>query len=119
MNVQAYTGALTPAHWDLLLMADPWFEAVRAYTPPQQPQAEFFVIGKPSDPYALCVLVPIKDGFEIKNIATKVMLRRHGMASALIRHVITLAQARNAAILEIGTATTSTSQIRRYEKVGF
>lgn len=119
MDVTEYQGELTRAHWDLLLEADPWFEAVRGYTPPLLPEAEIFVIGKPTDPYALCVLVPIKGGFEIKNIATSVMMRRHGMASALIRHVIKLAEARGAGIVEIGTATTSRDQIRLYEKLGF
>ena len=119
MDVIAYQGALTRQHWDLLLEADPHFDAVLAYTPPQHADAEVFIIGEAKDPYALCVVVPIKGGFEIKNIATAVMMRRHGMASALINHIVELAQARGAAFVEIGTATTGHDQIRLYEKLGF
>lgn len=119
MDVAEYDAALTRAHWDLLLQADPWVEAVQAYTPPTCPEAEIFTIGKPRDPYALCVVVPIEGGFEIKNIATKTIMRRQGMASALIAHVVGLAQTRGAAIVEIGTATTGRDQIRLYEKCGF
>lgn len=119
MDVSKYEGALTRNHWDLLLEADPWFEAVRAYTPPDNNEAEIFTIGQPKNPYALCVIVPIEGGFEIKNIATKTIMRRQGMAGALIEHVIGLAQARGAQMVEIGTSTTGHDQIRLYEKHGF
>ena len=119
MDVTAYHGELTRPHWDLLLEADPHFDAVLAYTPPQNAAAEVFVIGEPKEPYALCVIVPIDGGFEIKNISTSVMMRRHGMASALIHHVIELARQRGAEFVEIGTATTSHDQIRLYKKLGF
>ena len=88
MDVTAYHGELTRAHWDLLLEADPHFDAVLAYTPPQHGEAEVFTIGEAKEPYAMCVIVPIEGGFEIKNISTSVMMRRHGMASALIRRWI-------------------------------
>lgn len=114
-----YREELTRAHWDLLLDADPSFDMVLAYTPPQNAEAQVFVIGKPKDPYALCVTLPIEGGFEIKNIATKTIMRRQGMASALIGHVVELARARGAEYVEIGTATTSRDQIRLYEKLGF
>jgi len=119
MDVTEYHGELSRAHWDLLLDADPWFEAVLAYTPPQQADAEVFVIGKPKNPYAICIVVPIDGGLEIKNIATKVIMRRQGMASALINHVVAMARGRGANMVEIGTATTSRDQIRLYEKLGF
>jgi ribosomal protein S18 acetylase RimI-like enzyme len=119
MDVTVYQGELTRAHWDLLLKADPHVDAVLAYTPPHQAKAEVFVIGEPKDPYAMCVIVPIEGGFEIKNISTTVMMRRHGMASALIQHVVELARHRGAEWVEIGTATTSHDQIRLYEKLGF
>lgn len=119
MDVANYQGELTRAHWDLLLEADPWFDAVLAYTPPQLPEAEVFTIGKAKDPYAMCVVIPIKGGFEIKNIATKTIMRRQGMAGALIDHVVELARARGAEFVEIGTSTTGRDQIRLYEKHGF
>ena len=119
MDVSKYEGALTRNHWDLLLEADPWFEAVRAYTPPDNNEAEIFTIGQPKNPYALCVIVPIEGGFEIKNIATKTIMRRQGMAGALIEHVIELARVRGAEMVEIGTSTTGHDQIRLYEKHGF
>ena len=119
MDVTEYQGALTRQHWDLLLEADPHFDAVLAYTPPQHAAAEVFIIGEAKAPYALCVIVPIKGGFEIKNIATTVMMRRHGMASALINHIVELARGRGANFVEIGTATTSSDQIRLCEKLGF
>ena len=119
MDVTAYHGELTRAHWDLLLEADPHFDAVLAYTPPQHAEAEIFTIGEAKAPYALSVIVPIEGGFEIKNISTSVMMRRHGMASALIQHVIELARQRGADFVDIGTSTTSHNQIRLYEKLGF
>ena len=119
MDVAKYEGELTRNHWDLLLEADPWFEAVLAYTPPQLPTAEIFTIGKAKDPYAMCVVIPITGGFEIKNIATKTIMRRQGMAGALIDHVVELARARGAAFVEIGTASVGYDQIRLYEKHGF
>lgn len=119
MDVTEYQGELTHAHWDLLLDADPHFDAVLAYTPPQHGEAEVFIIGEAKEPYAMCVIVPIEGGFEIKNIATTVMMRRHGMASALIHHVVELARERRADWVEIGTSTTSHDQIRLYEKLGF
>ena len=119
MDVTAYHGELTRAHWDLLLAADPHFDAVLAYTPPQHGEAEVFTIGEAKQPYAMCVIVPIMGGFEIKNISTTVIMRRHGMASALILHVVKLAGKRSAEYVEIGTATTSHDQIRLYEKFGF
>ena len=119
MDVTEYQGELTRAHWDLLLDADPHFDAVLAYTPPQHGEAEVFIIGEAKTPYAICVIVPIEGGFEIKNIATTVMMRRHGMASALIHHVVELARERRADWVEIGTSTTSHDQIRLYEKLGF
>lgn len=119
MDVIRYDKELKRTHWDLLLEADSWLEAVQKYVPPQNPQAEVFLIGRPHDPYALCVTVPIKDGLEIKNIATRPMMRRQGMASALIEYVIGLARERGLAALEIGTGTTGHEQIRLYEKHGF
>ena len=119
MDVTNYQGALNRAHWDLLLDADPWVEAVRDYTPPQHSEAEVFLIGQAEKPYALCVIVPIKDGVEIKNIATRPIMRRQGMASALIHHVIALAKARGHKAVEIGTATIGRDQIRLYESLGF
>lgn len=119
MDIIRYDRELNRAHWDLLLEADSWLEAVQKYVPPQNPQAEIFLIGRAHDPYALCVTVPIKDGLEIKNIATRPMMRRQGMASALIGHVIGLARERGLAAVEIGTGTTGHDQIRLYEKHGF
>lgn len=119
MDVTKYHGVLKRAHWDLLLEADPWLEAVQEYLPPTNDAAEVFIIGRSHNPYALCVTVPIKDGVEIKNIATVAQMRRQGMASALIHHVI--AQARDAGLhaVEIGTGETGLDQIRLYEKLGF
>ncbi len=119
MDVSKYQDELNRNHWDLLLEADPWFEAVRAYTPPDNAEAEIFIIGKASNPYAICVVIPIDGGFEIKNIATKTIMRRQGMAGALIEHVIELARTRGAEMVEIGTSTTGHDQIRLYEKHGF
>ena len=119
MDVTKYQDELNRAHWDLLLEADPWLEAVQKYVPPQNPEAEVFLIGRPHNPYALCVTVPIKNGVEIKNIATVPQMRRQGMASALIAHVIGLARAHGLAAVEIGTGTTGHDQIRLYEKHGF
>ena len=114
---------LTRAHWDLLLDADPWLEAVLDYLPPTQAEAEIFRIGHPNHPYAMCVIVPIADGFEIKNVATRTIMRRQGMASALITHVVELAKVRGVKAVEIGTGETpgvmGNSQIRLYEKLGF
>ena len=119
MDVIRYDRELNRAHWDLLLEADPWFEAVQKYLPPQNPQAEVFFIGHAHNPYALCVAVPIEDGLEIKNIATRTIMRRQGMASALINHVLLVAKQRGLAMVEIGTSTTSRDQIRLYENLGF
>ena len=119
MDVTEYQGELTRAHWDLLLDADPSLDMVLAYTPPQLPEAEIFIIGEPKTPYAMCVVIPVKGGFEIKNIATIMMMRRHGMAGALIQHVVELARARGVGFVDIGTATVSHDQIRLYEKHGF
>jgi ribosomal protein S18 acetylase RimI-like enzyme len=119
MDVTEYQGELTRAHWDLLLDANPSLDMVLAHTPPQQPEAEIFIIGEPKTPYAICVVIPVKGGFEIKNIATIMMMRRHGMAGALIQHVVALARGRGAGFVDIGTATVSHDQIRLYEKHGF
>lgn len=119
MDVSRYNKELKRTHWDLLLEADPWLEAVLKYTPPAAPDAEIFLIGRPHNPYALCVSVPIKDGLEIKNIATRTIMRRQGMASALIAHVVETARARGLSMVEIGTGTTGHDQIRLYEKLGF
>lgn len=119
MDIIAYGGALNRAHWDLLLEADSWLEAVQKYVPPQNPDAEVFLIGQAHKPYALCVAVPIDDGIEIKNIATLPQMRRQGMASALISHVVDLAHQRGLRAVEIGTGETSRDQIRLYEKLGF
>ena len=119
MNVSEYHGALRRAHWELLLDADPWFEAVLAYTPPQLPEARMFTIGNEKKPYAMCVVIPIEGGFEIKNIATQIIMRRQGMASALIKHVVDWARGQGAEMVEIGTATTGHQQIRLYQKLGF
>ena len=119
MDIVAYTDPLNRNHWELLLQADPWIEAVQKYLPPDNPQAEIFIIGRKRNPYALCVTVPIEGGLEIKNIATSVIMRRQGMASALIVHVVELARARGLSMVEIGTGTTGHDQIRLYEKLGF
>ena len=119
MDIEAYSGALKRPHWQLLLQADPWPEAVQAYLPPDEPQAEIFTIGQPHNPYAICVAVPVEGGLEIKNVATRTIMRRQGMASALIVHVVGLARARNLAFVDIGTGETSRDQIRLYEKLGF
>lgn len=119
MDIVRYEKHLNRAHWDLLLDADPWLEAVQKYVPPQNPDAEVFLIGRPHDPYALCVTVPMKGGVEIKNIATRASMRRQGMASALIKHVVELARERGLEAVEIGTSETGRDQIRLYEKLGF
>ncbi|MCH1542398.1 MAG: GNAT family N-acetyltransferase [Alphaproteobacteria bacterium] len=119
MDVSEYHDALNRNHFDLLLEADPSLDMVLAYTPPQLAAAEVFIIGKAKDPYAMCVVIPIKGGFEIKNIATKTIMRRQGMASALISHVAELARSRGAEFVEIGTASVSHDQIRLYQKLGF
>jgi GNAT superfamily N-acetyltransferase len=83
----------------------------------------FSASGKAKNPYALCVIVPIADGYEIKNIATRTIMRRQGMASALIAHVVELAKTRGVKAVEIGTGETpgvmGNAQIRLYEKLGF
>ena len=119
MDVLKLTGDLNRNHWEPLPQADPWIEAVQKYLPPDNPQAEIFIIGRKHNPYALCVTVPIEGGLEIKNIATSVIMRRQGMASSLIAHVVDTAQQRGLTMVEIGTSTTSHDQIRLYEKCGF
>ena len=68
MDVITYDKELNRSHWDLLLEADPRLEAVQKYVPPQNPDAEVFIIGRPHDPYALCVTVPIKDGLRSRTL---------------------------------------------------
>ena len=71
MDVTEYQGELTRAHWDLLLDADPSLDMVLAYTPPQLPEAEIFIIGEPKTPYAMCVVIPVTVSYTHLTLPTK------------------------------------------------
>ena len=88
MDVAEYQGELTRAHWDLLLDADPHFDAVLAYTPPHHHCCGYILdfktaLNRHDNAHGVRLF-----RFANNENLCLTMLRRHGMASALIHYVV-------------------------------
>lgn len=103
------------APMELLLIADPSEEMINRYIP----DSEVFVVKDGSETAGVIVIKVEGIQAEIMNVAVDENHQGKGTGSALIQHAIGFAKSSGIEKLIIGTADTSTSQLRLYQKLGF
>lgn len=102
--------------YDLLLTADPLKELVDAYLN----QSEVYVARQHDEILGVIVLFPLTpDTIEIKNIAVKSQHQGKGIGRFLIEHSILIAKQKQQKQICIGTANSSTHQLKFYQNMGF
>ncbi len=110
------TNAVTAAHWQLFLRADPSRELVADYLN----QGEVFEIRKGTRLAATIILLPLSAGqLEIKNIAVAPQLENQGLAKVLLNFAKRYAHEHHYRELIVGTGSTSFKQLYLYQEVGF
>lgn len=109
------TTALTNAHYELLLLADPSEKLVKDYIK----RSFVFEIKKER---LLGIIVLLPKGFatiEILNIAVAPAFQGQGIGQKLLNFALTFAKKEHYQTIEIGTGSTSVAQLYLYQKCGF
>lgn len=106
---------ITP-YLDLLLLADPSEEMIRAYTKAGTVITAFME----EQPVGVYVLVDHGHGLlELKNIAVSESFQGRGIGKRILAHAVETATETGAKRLEVGTGNSSTGQLAFYENAGF
>ena len=104
--------ALSPAFWDLLLLADPSREMVLRYLV----KGEIWALTLHGELAAEAVVLPLSPTLcELKNLAVREDLQKQGLGSALVNQLAALYSTRFQEML-VGT---SDSGVPFYENLGF
>lgn len=102
--------------YDLLLLADPSRELVKAYIA----EGECYIAEEQSGITGVFVIVPLtKEAVEIKNIAVREDKQGHGIGKKLLQEAIKAAKSSGYERIEIGTGNSSIGQLALYQKCGF
>ena len=107
---------LTSEHFDLLLEADPSKELVENYFN----RSMTFEVLKDSELVGIIVLIETRpDSIEIVNISVHENHQNKGYGQEILRFAIQYAKENGFVVLDIGTGSTSFSQLYLYQKMGF
>ncbi len=102
--------------YDLLMLADPSKEVVDRYLP----SSHLFGAFEDQKLLGVIVLFPLSTtSMEIKNVAVREDMQGRGIGSYLIDQSVRFASKSHYRQVCIGTANSSTSQLRLYQKLGF
>lgn len=101
--------------YNLLLLADPSREMIDRYLA----DSSVFLAHTTTHTVGVLVLKIAGHEAEIMNVAVDERLQGKGIGSALIRYAIQKAKEAGLKKLLIGTADTSTSQLKLYQQLGF
>ena len=102
--------------YELLLLADPSRKMIQGYLQ----ESEMFVAQLNEETIGILALLPLNAELaEIKNVAVAPELQGKGIGTALIQHAERHAVAQGFLTLQIGTANSSFSELRLYQKLGF
>lgn len=115
MSLQIREIPTTDAPIELLLLADPSQDKVRAYLP----RSKCFVASLDGVVVGACVVQPLGTGaHELMSIATQPAHQKSGYGTALLKWVIEFFRASGASRIEVGTGTFG-YQLAFYQRQGF
>ena len=115
MNIQRVT-TVTPAHWRLLLMADPERAAITRYLPQS---TVWEALNTTDNLIGILVLQSHGAALEIMNRAVAPAARRQHVATNLLTFAKHYGNRHHFVQLMVGTGSTSFAQLALYQKVGF
>ncbi|WP_423227626.1 GNAT family N-acetyltransferase [Paenibacillus filicis] len=101
---------------ELLLLADPSEELVRAYVA----RGDCYVMEREGEAVGVYVLLPTRpDTVELVNVAVAEPLHGQGIGKALVLHAVRQARELGYKTMEVGTGSTGVAQLALYQKCGF
>ncbi|MDG0873810.1 GNAT family N-acetyltransferase [Paenibacillus thiaminolyticus] len=101
---------------ELLLLADPSAELVHEYLG----RGTCFLAEQEGEVIGVYVLLPTRPGTaELVNVAVAESHQGQGIGKQLVLHAIETAKALGCQTIEVGTGSTSISQLALYQKCGF
>lgn len=101
---------------DLLLLADPSEELVRAYLD----KGDCYIGNMDDVTIGVFVLLPLNDHrVELKNVAVHEQYQGKGLGKELVLHAIEKSKELGYNTIEVGTGNSSLSQLALYQKCGF
>ncbi|WII37014.1 GNAT family N-acetyltransferase [Paenibacillus thiaminolyticus] len=101
---------------ELLLLADPSAEIVHEYLG----RGTCFLAEQEGEVIGVYVLLPTRPGtIELVNVAVAESHQGQGIGKQLVLHAIETAKALGCQTIEVGTGSTSISQLALYQKCGF
>lgn len=101
---------------ELLLLADPSAELVHEYLA----RGTCFLAEQEGEVIGVYVLLPTRPGtIELVNVAVAESHQGQGIGKQLVLHAIETAKALGCQTIEVGTGSTSISQLALYQKCGF
>ncbi|PCJ18869.1 MAG: GNAT family N-acetyltransferase [Gammaproteobacteria bacterium] len=115
MNIQQYSGHITPDILTLLLTADPNEAELLGYIK----TARVLVAMDLARVVGVAVITGCNQQQELRNIAVESDWQGQGIAKALIAEVKVMAKESGADSLVVGTGNSSLSQMALYQKCGF
>jgi ribosomal-protein-alanine N-acetyltransferase len=99
---------------------NPWPREMLARELAESPVSRLFVLRTPEQPAAaFCLCWVVIDELHINTVAVDPDLRRHGLATELMRHVIDDAVRCGARRATLEVRRSNTAAIRLYERLGF
>lgn len=106
----------TPAHFKLLLTADPSKKIVAAYLE----RSTCFEARRGHELIGVFILLATRpETVELVNIAVAARFQGQGVGTHLVKAALQWAQHKGYQVVEIGTGTTSFQQLALYQKCGF
>lgn len=115
MNIEQYVGSTDKDLLNLLLLADPDEGEVEHYVS----NSEVWVARADNKLLGVAVLMPIQEGFELKNIAVDPSHQGRGIAKKLIKFIQNRVKELGGTSLLVGTGNSSLNQLALYQKTGF
>ena len=101
---------------ELLLLADPSAELVHEYLG----RGTCFLAEQEGEVIGVYVLLPTRPGtIELVNVAVTESHQGQGIGKQLVLHAVETAKALGCQTIEVGTGSTSISQLALYQKCGF
>lgn len=115
MKINKFT-TITPAHWELLLDADPAKKIVKDYTS----RGTCFELNQNGELAGVIVLLATRpETVEIMNLAVAKKFRGQKLAQKMIAEALNWSKQAGFRRVEIGTGSTGVAQLYLYQKCGF